>query len=261
MPADDAWTIRRLLGWTADFLRKKGNESPRLEAEILLAHALGCPRIELYTRSDEEPPEPTRTAFKALLKRRLDGEPVAHLVGKREFYALPFKVTPDVLVPRPETELLVMKCLEHVKPAADPRVLDVGTGSGCVAVAVAKNHKTARVTAADASPAALAVARENAAANGVAERVRFLEGDLFAAVPAGETFDAVASNPPYIATAEIATLQPEVRDREPRPPWTAGRTGWRSTAASPRTRRGSSPPAACCCSKSARPRPTPSPKS
>lgn len=213
--AADPWPIRRLLEWTEKFLREKGVEAARLEAQILLAHTLGCKRIDLYVRSEEEPTEPQRTAFRGLIKRRVEGCPVAYLVGRREFYQIDFEVSPDVLIPRPETELLVMESLRVLKGAEAARVLDVGTGTGCIALSVARQHKTAQITAIDVSAGALAVARRNAERHGLAGRIRFLEGDLFAPV-AGETFDLVASNPPYIAAEEYAGLAKEVRDFEPR---------------------------------------------
>lgn len=213
--ANEAWTVRRLLEWTEDFLRKKGFESPRLEAQILLAHALGCKKIDLYVRHEEEPGEAQRTAFREMIKMRADGMPVAYLVGHREFYSLEFAVTPAVLIPRPETETLVMEALRRLKPLESPRVLDVGTGSGAIAIAIARQHKTARVTAGDISPAALAVAAENARKHGVADRITFVEGDLFTPV-VGQTFALIASNPPYIAQAEFPSLDVGVRDFEPR---------------------------------------------
>jgi len=213
--ASETWTVRRLLEWTEDFLRKKQVESPRLESQILLAHALGCTKIDLYVRHEEEPPEDRRTAFREMIRKRAEGMPVAYLVGHREFYSLSFDVTPAVLIPRPETETLVLEALRLLKPLDAPRVLDLGTGSGCIAVSLAKQHKAARVTAVDISPAALAVAAGNAAKHGVADRIAFLEGDLFAPV-AGQAFDVIVSNPPYIAHAEFPTLDPGVRDYEPR---------------------------------------------
>lgn len=213
------WTIRALVTWTADFLAKKKDLDPRtarLESEILLAHVLNCPRIELVARFDEEPAEPDRTRFRELIRRRVDGWPVAYLIGRREFYSLAFEVNPAVLIPRPETETLVMEALRLLKPLPRPAVLDLGTGSGCVAVSIARQHKTARVTAVDVSPDALEVAGRNAATHGVADRVSFVAGDLFAPLPAGSAFDVVVSNPPYVTPAEFATLAPEVRDHEPR---------------------------------------------
>jgi release factor glutamine methyltransferase len=214
--APTAWTVQALVTWTTDFLRKKGVESPRLEAQILLAHAMNCPRIELVARSHEEPTEAERAAFKDLIRRRVDGWPVAYLVGRREFYLLPFEVSPAVLIPRPETETLVLEALRLLKGKPAPRVLDLGTGSGCVAVSVAHQCKPARVTAVDVSPDALEVARRNAGRHGVADRVTFLQGDLFAPLPADAAFDLIVSNPPYVTPAELAELAPEVRDHEPR---------------------------------------------
>ena len=222
--ASETWTVRRLLEWTEDFLRKKGVESARLEAQILLAHALGCKKIDLYVRHDEEPPEDRRTAFRETIKKRADGMPVAYLVGYREFFQLEFAVSPAVLIPRPETETLVMEALRRLKPMPAPRVLDVGTGSGAIAVTVARQHKTAQVTAVDVSPAALALARANAEKHGVTDRVTFLEGDLFGPV-AGQTFDLVVSNPPYIAHPEFPALDIGVRDFEPRTALDGGTDG------------------------------------
>ncbi|HJZ93309.1 MAG TPA: peptide chain release factor N(5)-glutamine methyltransferase [Gemmataceae bacterium] len=213
--ATEAWTVRRLLEWTEDFLRKKGVEAPRLEAQILLAHALGCKKIDLYVRHEEEPPEDKRATFRDMIKKRAEGMPVAYLVGYRDFYSLDFAVTPAVLIPRPETETLVMEALRVVKAIDAPRVLDVGTGSGCIAVTIARQHKTARVTATDLSADALAVAGTNAQRHGVTDRVTFVQGDLFAPVSQG-AFDLVVSNPPYIARAEFAALDAGVRDFEPR---------------------------------------------
>src|SRR4051812_39033952 len=213
--ASETWTVRRLLEWTEDFLRKKGVESARLEAQILLAHALGCKKIDLYVRHEEEPPEDKRAAFRETIKKRADGMPVAYLVGHREFYSLEFAVSPAVLIPRPETETLVMEALRRLKPLAAPRVLDVGTGSGAIAVVIANQHKRAQVTAVDVSPAALAVAAANAQTHGVAARITFLEGTLFGPV-AGQTFDLIVSNPPYIARSEFPALDAGVREFEPR---------------------------------------------
>jgi len=213
--ANETWTVRRLLEWTEDFLRKRGVESPRLEAQILLAHALGCSKIDLYVRHEEEAPESKRTAFREMIRKRADGMPVAYLVGYREFYSLQFAVTPDVLIPRPETETLVMEALRRIQSMVAPRVLDIGTGSGCVAISLAKQHKTAQLTAVDLSSAAIAVAAANADRHGVRSRVTFAEGDLFAPV-SGQTFDLVVSNPPYIAHDEFPALDAGVRDFEPR---------------------------------------------
>lgn len=217
-PDSDAWTIGRLLNWTTDFFQQRGVESARLEAEVLLAHCRGCQRILLYTAFDEPASDELREKFRALVRQRAAGTPVAYLVGKREFYSLDFEVTPDVLIPRPETELLVVALLDHAKEqgrAGDElAIADVGTGSGIIAVCVAKNLKAANVTALDLSPKALAVAKRNAEKHNVAERIAFFESDLFAATD-GATFDFIASNPPYITTAELAELDKSVREFEP----------------------------------------------
>jgi release factor glutamine methyltransferase len=210
------WTIRGLLDWTVNFLKSKGIESAGLEARILLAHALRCKQIELFTRADEVPDEDGRARFRELVRRRVERCPVAYLVGVKEFYKLEFEVTPAVLIPRPETELLVMECLRLLPKDRPAKVLDLGTGSGAIAVSVAQQRPLAEATATDLSPDALAVARRNAERHKLAGRIRFLEGDLFDAVPAGERFDFLLSNPPYIAAAELPSLAPEVRDHEPR---------------------------------------------
>jgi release factor glutamine methyltransferase len=215
------WTIGRLLQWTAGHLSEHGSDSGRLDAEVLLAHVLGCQRIMLYTRFEEEANDATKTAYRELVKQRAAGKPVAYLVGKREFYSLPFTVTPDVLIPRPETEFLVVGLLDAAKqqsPIAEQggfQIADVGTGSGILAVCAALKLPQARVTAIDVSPGALKVARGNAEHHKVAERIEFLESDLFAKVPADKKFDFVVSNPPYITTAEMAELDRDVRDFEP----------------------------------------------
>lgn len=210
------WTIKALLQWTTDFLKTKGVDSPRLDAQILLAHVMACPRIELVARSDEEPTDDEKARFKELIRRRVDGWPVAYLVGRREFYLLSFAVGPAVLIPRPDTETLVLAALDHLKAKPTAAVLDLGTGSGCIAVSIAHQRKQTRVTATDVSPDALDVARQNAATHGVADRITFAHGDLFAPLADGERFDLIVSNPPYIAQGELAELAPEVRDHEPR---------------------------------------------
>lgn len=223
------WTIGRLLQWTADYLKQHGSESPRLEAEVLLAHARGCKRIELYTSFADPAPDELRTKFRELVRRRAEGAPVAYLVGHREFYSLDFVVTPDVLIPRPETELIVLTALEIIKAkGAQPsgiRVADVGTGSGIIAITIARQSPQARVTALDISPAALGVARQNADRLGVADRVELVESDLLAALPREARFDAIVSNPPYVSTSEFAALARDVKAYEPELALLAGPTG------------------------------------
>jgi release factor glutamine methyltransferase len=222
---DQPWTIRRLLEWTKGFLASKGVESARLEAELLLAHALGCPKIALYTRYDEVPPDAPRAAFRELVQQRVKGRPVAHLLGKKEFYSLEFEVGPAVLIPRPDSEWLVSEAEAVAKTIESPTILDVGTGSGCLAVALAVRVKTATVTAVDVSPEAVAIATRNAAKHKVSDRLRVLEGDLFAPV-AGSTFDVIVSNPPYIPSADLDKLEAGVRDHEPRQALDGGPDGF-----------------------------------
>src|SRR6516164_7358561 len=145
------WTIRALMDWTEKHFQQKGLESPRLEAQLLLSHALACRRVELYTRWDEPVAEEPRGRFRELVRQRLDGCPSMYLTGRREFFALEFEVSPAVLIPRPETELLVSETLKRIKSVTNPRVLDIGTGSGCIAIALAYQHKSALVTATDVS--------------------------------------------------------------------------------------------------------------
>lgn len=213
--AEQAWTLGGLLDWTAKHLAQKGSESPRLDAEVLLAHVVGCKRIDLYgLRHGEDASPDVRARYKDLIKKRVEGCPVAYLVGKKEFYGMPFAVSPAVLIPRPDTEHLVSEALAEAKKLASPRIVDVGAGSGAVAVTLAKLLPAADVTAVDISPSALAIAKANSAS--FAEgRVRFLEGDLLAPV-AGEEFDLVVSNPPYIPTEDIPKLPVGVRDYEPK---------------------------------------------
>lgn len=226
----EKWTIGKLLEWTASYLKQHGADSPRLDAEVLLAHARNCRRIELYTSFEEEPAEAIRNSFRELVKKRAAGQPVAHLVGAREFYSLAFKVTPDVLVPRPESELLIVRLVElaakRERTAGQTlHVADVGAGSGALAVCAAKNVPDCRVTAIDISPAALAIAKENAERHGVTERIEFIESDLFAALPAERRFDFILSNPPYVSTSEMGALPRDVRDFEPRLALEAGPRG------------------------------------
>jgi release factor glutamine methyltransferase len=210
------WTVQRLRDWTTQFLSKKGIDKPEVEAQILLAHALGWKRLDLFMRQDEEPPEDARQRFRDLVRQRAEGCPTAYLVGRKEFFSLEFEVSPAVLIPRDDTEWILTEFLCLAKEKTEPEVLDVGTGSGCLAIAVAKRHKTARITAVDISPEALAVAARNASSHGVADRITFLEGDLFGPLPAGQRFAFVLSNPPYISHAEFVQLPKDVRDFEPR---------------------------------------------
>ena len=209
---DRTWTVLDLLRWTTQHFTERGIETPRLDAECLLAFALDCDRLRLYVDYEKPVEETERARFRELVRERGgDRVPVALLTGRREFWSLPLRVSRDVLVPRPETETLVATALELVPDRdAEVAVLDLGTGSGAIALAIASERVKARITATDLSAAALVVARENAAALALSDRVRFLEGSLFEPV-AGESFDLVVSNPPYVAERDAAGLPPELR--------------------------------------------------
>jgi release factor glutamine methyltransferase len=209
-------TALAYLELAAKFLAGRGAASARLDAELLLAMVLATDRVGVYLRFDRPLGRVEVDAYRALIRRRGEGEPVAHLTGSREFWSRPFTVTPDVLVPRPETELLVERALALPGGRDRPlRILDLGTGSGAIAVTLAAELPAAEVTAVDVSPAALLVAERNAIAAGVAARVRLVASDWTAALDPEARFDLVVSNPPYVPSAEIAGLAPEVQ-REPR---------------------------------------------
>ncbi len=214
--AEEVWTIGRLLTWTADFLKKKGAESPRLDAEVLLAHVLTCQRVALYTRYDVPVDPAPRAAFRELIRQRIEGKPVAYLVGRKEFFSLPLDVSSAVLIPRPDTETVVVEFLGQFKDRPDTLALDVGTGSGAIALACLTHHNSARFLATDISEAALAQARRNADKLALTDRLEFVYSDLLDALPPDQgPFDAILSNPPYIPTQDIPTLEPGVRDYEP----------------------------------------------
>ncbi len=217
----EPWTIQRLLVWTAGHFGKHERDAPRLAAEILLSEALGCKRIDLYARFNEVPAEPQLARYRDWVKRHAAGEPVAYLVGYRDFYSLRFAVNKDVLIPRPETEQLVLESIgmceqrRASQPDAPIRVLEIGTGSGCIAVTLAQQVTEIAITAVDISPEALSVARTNAEANRVADRIDFLESNLDAAIPAEQQFELIVSNPPYVGRNESGTLDECVRQHEP----------------------------------------------
>ncbi len=226
--SSSAWSIKRLLEWTTEYFQKVDADSPRLEAEVLLAEALSCARIELYTRFDDVPPADSVAHFRDWVKRRGAGEPVAYIVGHREFYSLKFAVDSNVLIPRPETEHLIVAALEAAKEFTESslRIIDVGTGSGCIAVTLAKYLPDSKIAALDLSPAAIAITNQNAETHGVASRIRFFTGDLFAALPAGSgAVHMIVSNPPYIGTAEIDTVDDSVKNFEPEMALFAGPNG------------------------------------
>jgi len=246
------WTLGKLIEWTRGFFEKKGLPQPRLEAEILLAHVLGIERIDLYMRYDQPVGEAERAAYRDLVRRRAGHEPTRYLTGGCEFMSLALKVTPACLIPRPETELLVEEVLRlaggrsprrpamaapaagaaaadgrAAAPPAPLSAIDLCTGCGCVAISLAAYLPNGHITATDLSPEALAVARTNAEAHGVAGRLTLLEGDLYEPLDAADVqpADFLAANPPYVAEAEWESLAPEIRLHEPRAALVAGPAG------------------------------------
>jgi len=230
-PTDAApWTIARLLAWTTDYLSNAGVDEPRLAAEVLLAHSVGLARIALYAGFEKHPSPEQVATFRGLVKRAAAHEPIAYLVGEKEFFSLAFLVTPAVLIPRPETETLVEVAVDWCasRAMASPRFFDLGTGSGCIAVALLTQLPAATGVAADLSVEALEVARDNAERHGVLDRCTFVEADRFGfpmGVAADGGFDLILSNPPYVAEAEFETLEENVRKYEPGMALTDGADG------------------------------------
>ena len=206
----EVWTTLKLLNWTKGYLAGKGVVNARLEAEWMLSAATGLDRVGLYLNFEKPLNDDELALFRAMVTRRAKREPLQHILGSQEFCGFDFEVSADVLVPRFDTELLVSEALEMVPDAT--AVLDIGTGSGCIAIVLSKHLPGAKVVAVDLSEQALAVARRNALKNGA--DVEFLSGSLFEPV-GGRTFDLIVSNPPYIPTADIDTLEPEVRFWDP----------------------------------------------
>jgi len=218
--SDEQWTILKLLNWTTSYFKSHQIDSPRATAEILLAHTLDVKRIDLYLRYDQPLSRNELTLFKDLIKRRINREPVAYIVGHKEFWALDLKVAREVLIPRPETECLVESILELRRgevPTRAERVLELGTGSGAIVLALASQQADNIFYALDISTQALTLARENARRLGWADRIHFLVGDWFDPLnDHGQLFDLIVSNPPYIATPVIEQLQLEIQNWEPR---------------------------------------------
>ena len=220
-------TVLEAIRKSSDFLAKKGVESPRLQTELLLAHLLKLPRMNLYLNFERALAPAEVDALRELVRRRGRREPLQHITGSTSFCGLEIAVNRHALVPRPETELLAelgWQFLSTLNPQP-PTALDFGTGTGCIAIALASKCPDAKITALDVSPEALLLAKQNAAANKVAGKIKFLETNGFAALPQDKPFDLIISNPPYIPTGEIATLQPEVRDFDPRAALNGGADG------------------------------------
>ncbi|MCH8149655.1 MAG: peptide chain release factor N(5)-glutamine methyltransferase [Planctomycetes bacterium] len=237
---ESVWTIKRLLTWTGEYLERQGVDETRLAAEVLLAHATNCRRIDLYARPEDIPSAVHVEKFRGLVKLAARHEPIAYLVGVKEFLSLSFKVTRDVLIPRPETETLVEAVVDYCRERmfGRPRLVDIGTGSGCIAVAILTQLENATVVATDISQEALDVASQNAAQHGVSDRFEAVLADRLAlpteVVPSGG-FDVLMSNPPYVAQEDISELPANVRDCEPTGALTDGADGlsfYRSIAAS-----------------------------
>ena len=224
---DKIWTIGRILKWTEQYFKDKGIESPRLDAEVLLAHVLEKQRIYLYVHFDEPLQPGELAAYREMIKKRVMRVPVAQILGEKEFMGLTFKVTADTLVPRPDTEILVQAAVDRLKAMAgeEPlRFADIGTGSGAICLSVLHYLAGTVADTVDISPAARAVAEENAASLGLADRITFHTGDLLQPL-SGISFAAILSNPPYIPEADIVKLAPEVRLKEPHTALSGGQDG------------------------------------
>ena len=225
----EIWTIKKLLDWVSGYFADKGVDAPRLSGELLLCHVLGLERIQLYTLFDRAVDPPQLAALRALVKRAGEHEPVAYLVGRCEFYSLPLKITPDCLIPRPETEHLVEKAILFLRQREGAQhVLDLCTGSGCIAAAIAKNVKEVQIVATDISDVALKVAAENIEKLKLTEKVQLLCGDLFDPIIEGldeARFDLIVCNPPYVSEPEYAAMDKNVKDYEPAHALLAGADG------------------------------------
>jgi release factor glutamine methyltransferase len=209
-------TLLEILRGSTDYLTRAGVQSARLEAEILLAHVLGVGRLDLYLQFERPLTEPDLTELRSLLRRRVQGTPVAYLTGEREFFGLRFSVREGVLIPRPESELVVELALARLAAKDGPTVAaDVGTGSGCIGIAIAVRALSTRVDAVDISDTAVQVARSNAVQLGVSERVTVIQGSWGRPLKGRGPYNLIVSNPPYVSTAELADLEPGVRDFEP----------------------------------------------
>lgn len=222
----DVWTMKKVLDWTIEYFASKNIPEPRLSAELLLAHILNARRIDIYVQFERILSPDERNAYRNLIQRRAQREPVQYILGETEFMGFPFKVSPAVLIPRPDTEILVDSVVEYIKSLKDQRktMLDIGAGSGCIAVSLAKIFPGSEMWAIEKSPAALAIAKENAAINDVS--IRFVEGDFFEhCSDFNIRFDIIVTNPPYISSSDWEKLQPEVRRYEPRDALYGGENG------------------------------------
>ncbi len=225
----EVWTTRRLLAWMTKHFEERGIEFPRLCGELLLAHVAGCERLRLYMDADRPASSEELARLREMVQRAGRHEPIAYLTGSAWFFGMELKVTRDTLIPRPATETLVQRVLQEARgrEAGEMMVVDIGTGSGAIAIALAKQMKGARVAAVDISEGALAAARENAQKHGVAERIEFFRGDVYEALP-GElagAVDFVVSNPPYISDQEWEAVEENVKGYEPHSALRGGKDG------------------------------------
>lgn len=205
----EVWTIGKILNWTKQYFEEKGVDSPRLDAEVLLSHILKCDRIHLYVNFDRPLVGEELSSFRQMVKARAQRMPVAYILGEKEFMGHSFRVTPDVLIPRPDTEILVEEAIRLLAEKEAPRIVDIGTGSGAILLSVLKGTEGSTGVAVDLSPAALAVAKSNGERLGLADRAEFRLGDLYA--PVDGLYDAILSNPPYIPVRDMEGLSPEVK--------------------------------------------------
>lgn len=220
-------TISELISHGVDILKKNNIESPVLNAGVILCHVLKCDRIFIYSHGDKCVDISDIKVYNIMIGQRASGKPLQYIIGKNEFMSLPFVVTPDVLIPRPETELLVEQVIKFSEGFNEKaiNILDIGTGSGCIAICLAFYIKNALVTALDVSENALGVARQNALNLGVSDRMTFVESNLFNNLYEYNKFDVIASNPPYIPSSDIELLQAEVKEHEPHTALDGGEDG------------------------------------
>jgi release factor glutamine methyltransferase len=225
------WTVGKLLNWTADYFKTKSLDEPLLSAQILLANVLSCPKVGLYLQFEREVAENEKTEFRNLVKRAVEGEPIAYLTGHKEFFSIDFMVNSSVLIPRPETELLVQWVIRKIRSGTNGashshRILDIGTGSGCIPVALAKNiSELMTILAVDISDSALALAEENSKRSSASNRIVFRKSDLFEQIDSSEEFDFIVSNPPYITEEDYHKLPRHIKDFEPQTALRGGSDG------------------------------------
>ncbi len=212
----DRWTVRDVVLWTADYFAGRGVESARLDAEVLLCSVLNLDRLTLYLNFERPLMEEERARFREMVQRRGRREPVAYITREKEFWSLPMRVRPGVLIPRPDTETLVSVALATIEDIQSPSVLEIGAGSGAISIAIAHERADARVTATDIEPIALETTAYNAERTGVKDRVEVVRADLFESLPTDNRYHLICSNPPYIPSDVIPTLEPEIAQYEPR---------------------------------------------